>query len=234
MDWYQYHALHKGDIRLLKFRSVREGNLSFEIQHHKFDKTTPGYSALSYTWGEAVFSHRILIGNSFLPITENLRDALVHIRRRIAKKSKPRIKVALIWVDAVCIDQSNDGEKDLQIGLMTRLYDQASQIYVWLGLPKNDTNMSLAMAKLKYFASRRKSALKKMSSYRPWWLPSKTVHDSNPYHLFSKLPGNDTNVFDVEGTKTHDAWLGIVEIWQKPWWNRAWILQESTVRRTQQ
>ncbi|KAJ9603025.1 hypothetical protein H2200_012320 [Cladophialophora chaetospira] len=36
-------------------------------------------------------------------------------------------------------------------------------------------------------------------------------------------------VFDVEGSDTHNAWLGIVEIWRKSWWERAWILQESTV-----
>jgi Heterokaryon incompatibility protein (HET) len=230
MDRYQYQKLNQGDIRLLRFRSFHEGDLSFELQHKTLDKTTPPYAALSYTWGEAHFPHRLHIGNSFLPITENLRDALVHIRRRLATKSKLLTEIDLIWVDAICIDQSNDDEKGNQIGLMASLYSQASQIYVWLGLPENDTNVHLAMEKMNYFFSRYISAIKNVLPYRPWWWPSKIVRmDENVFNILSRFSGNDTKVFDVEGSKTHAAWLGIVEIWQKPWWNRAWILQESTI-----
>ncbi len=41
---------------------------------------------------------------------------------------------------------------------------------------------------------------------------------------------NLKTIFDVEGNGAYAAWLGIIEIWQNDWWNRAWIIQEGTVK----
>jgi hypothetical protein len=38
-----------------------------------------------------------------------------------------------IWADAVCIDQSNTQEKELQLPLMPEIYAKACQVIVWLG-----------------------------------------------------------------------------------------------------
>jgi Heterokaryon incompatibility protein (HET) len=231
MDRYQYQNLNRGDIRLLRFCSTDKDGLSFVIQHKPFDENIPLFAALSYTWGEnPTFPHRLRIGNTCLPITENLRDALVHVGRRIASKSNLRNKISWIWVDAICIDQSNNDEKSHQIGLMSDLYIRASKIYVWLGMPKDENSVRLAMEKLKYFYNRYISAKKGAVSLRPFWWPYKRRRRIELFTILGKLDPNDTKVFDVEGSDTHKAWLGIVDLWQQDWWKRAWILQESTVK----
>jgi Heterokaryon incompatibility protein (HET) len=73
MENYKYRILGDGEIRVLKPKSRSE--LAFELVHVSPDKN-PRYSALSYTWGAALFPCYISIANRILLITENLRDAL--------------------------------------------------------------------------------------------------------------------------------------------------------------
>ncbi len=57
------------------------------------------FEALSYTWGEMVFTHPIILNDLSFNVTENLSEALVHLRREN--------EIRLLWIDALCIDQSN-------------------------------------------------------------------------------------------------------------------------------
>jgi hypothetical protein len=61
-------------------------------------------------------------------ITQNLSDALTNI-------------VALgidgwLWVDALCIDQADFEERNSQVLLMGNIYSSASEVLIWLGLPR--------------------------------------------------------------------------------------------------
>jgi len=50
----------------------------------------------------------------------------------------------LLWVDAICINQSDDTEKAVQVAEMHHIYQKATSVYVWLG-PASDTS-DLAMS----------------------------------------------------------------------------------------
>ncbi|KAH7025962.1 heterokaryon incompatibility protein-domain-containing protein [Microdochium trichocladiopsis] len=84
------------------------------------------FIALSYVWGVVdTSSPRHIISNGFpIEITENCYQALCHIRCRV-----PR---AVIWVDAVCINQADDSERGHQVRYMGDIYSLASCVYVWL------------------------------------------------------------------------------------------------------
>jgi Heterokaryon incompatibility protein (HET) len=67
------------------------------------------YQALSYTWGEPVFIKTLYVlkgteSAGDINITENLHSALQNLR-------EPD-KILVLWVDAVCIDQSNIPERN--------------------------------------------------------------------------------------------------------------------------
>jgi hypothetical protein len=70
------------------------------------------YEALSYEWGEPVFSHTIhlLALKRILYITENLHAALSRLRDASHTRH--------LWVDALCINQSDPDEKSQQMPLM--------------------------------------------------------------------------------------------------------------------
>lgn len=38
-----------------------------------------------------------------------------------------------LWIDSICIDQSNLAEKSMQVALMGQIYSLASSVMVWLG-----------------------------------------------------------------------------------------------------
>ncbi|KAI0469215.1 heterokaryon incompatibility protein-domain-containing protein [Xylaria cf. heliscus] len=89
-------------------------------------ETDPFYDAVSYTWGEPVFTKKISIGGDFcLYITPNLRDALLRFRHPT--------EIRPIWADAVCIDQKNEEEKGKHIPSMKDIFRCASSVLVWLG-----------------------------------------------------------------------------------------------------
>ena len=58
-------------------------------------------------------------------MTGNLYNALGRLRRPDHSRD--------IWVDAVCIDQSNSAERTAQVSIMADIYRAASDVCIWLG-----------------------------------------------------------------------------------------------------
>jgi hypothetical protein len=100
------------------------------------------YEALSYVWGNDEPTEEIKIRASnpntkfkFPVISErsfyvrpNLLSALRNFRS--LKKSVD------LWIDALCIDQENDEEKEIQVAKMDEIYSSATNVLIWLGEPR--------------------------------------------------------------------------------------------------
>lgn len=91
----------------------------------------PEYETASYTWGgednNNERSQPIYIGDYWdvLLQTQNCWDLLRFLQ--------PRRGVRLVWVDAICINQLDVGERASQVAQMGRIYQQAFQTVVYLG-----------------------------------------------------------------------------------------------------
>jgi len=72
-----------------------------------------------------LYQREITVNGYSIPIGENLYCALLALRR----PRQPR----MLWVDAICIDQSNLAEKNHQVDLMKKIYKQADSVIAWLG-----------------------------------------------------------------------------------------------------
>jgi hypothetical protein len=83
------------------------------------------YEALSYVWGKDEFPETLLLPGGHLKITKNLASALTGLR--MTEKSR------MLWVDAVCINQSDHEEKGAQVARMASVYKNASGVIAWLG-----------------------------------------------------------------------------------------------------
>ena len=201
--------------------------LSFEIIHTSL-LSKPRYVALSYTWGPPGGVCRILVNGQHFPIRQNLDDALRQVQGS-------KLGNQCIWVDAICINQGEDtdalSERNVQITLMTQIYEQANQILVWLGRPVNEARNRLGYSMMKDFENRFRWVMEKARPYRPWWWPTKprTSGEDVADFLLTLSPTKDRNVFDAPGSRTYNAWLGIIDLWKSPWWTRTWVFQESTI-----
>nr|RBR00943.1 hypothetical protein FVER53263_01624 [Fusarium verticillioides] len=83
------------------------------------------YTALSYVWDDASQRGVIFLGDSAKDITASLDAALRDMR--------DKGRVCRIWAHALCIDQSNNAEKGLQVALMGRIYSTAHHTVIHLG-----------------------------------------------------------------------------------------------------
>lgn len=122
-----------------------------------------GQIALSYLWGDPSPTHEILINERPFLVRQNLYDFLQEMKSRppprfAAEITYPRHR---FWVDAICIDQTNDREKNHQVRQMGRMYTQASRVIFWLGCGL------LMPAPLSSISLRRPQDLQKLGSLLP-------------------------------------------------------------------
>ncbi|TVY18242.1 Heterokaryon incompatibility protein 6, OR allele [Lachnellula arida] len=97
------------------------------------------YDALSYTWGSGENADAMVCNGAKLPISNGLFEALRTLRR-------PEKQVRYLWVDAICINQSDDGEKSKQVWNMLTIYEKAAGVIVWLGPASSDMDNVLVAA----------------------------------------------------------------------------------------
>ena len=128
------------DIRLLTVLPVElSDSLSCTVQHHSLDVVEATYEALSYSWGDPQPICPITLNGGIVKITRNLESALRHLRYT----NKPRT----LWIDAICIDQTNNEEKSQQVRHMHHVYGHAKPVIAWLGPAEDD--VTFAFDKLK-------------------------------------------------------------------------------------
>lgn len=99
------------------------------------------YEALSWTWGdETPESYPVLHiedgdAKSELDVQPNIYDALKQLRLQSDKRS--------LWIDAVCIEQHKDREKNLQVAMMADIYSHAQNVCIWLGSQDESSDQAL-------------------------------------------------------------------------------------------
>jgi hypothetical protein len=127
-------------------------------------------------------------------VTENLHEALLRLRYRYVER--------IIWIDALCIHQEDEREKEQQIQLMAKIYGQASRVVVWLGETADKSDQ--ALRNIRHAAG---PGAKESSSYeynyqeitallqRPWfrriwvskWIPTIHTTTDRTIRYFRKL-----------------------------------------------
>ncbi|CAN9252770.1 unnamed protein product [Alternaria alternata] len=152
------------------------------------------YDALSYTWGGTDKTFPVTVNEKRFDVTENLHSALQHLR----SKDTDRI----LWVDAICIDQSNELERGHQVQKMCKIYSQAEEVLVWLGKATDETNVLMeSLRRLEEYSS--------MHEYRSW--------DLMQWNTFWLLVPQDQTSKPREGLEL---------LLKRPWFSRVWVLQE--------
>ncbi|KAK5745156.1 hypothetical protein LTR17_001608 [Elasticomyces elasticus] len=120
-------------IRLLKLEPVRGGADEIRISLSSWDLAeAPEYVAISYTWGSDKSTHRICINDGGFCVRKNCSLALQECQRNEV--------TAHIWIDALCINQTDMEEKSHQVAMMGTIFGQAVKTYVSLGSWDNESS----------------------------------------------------------------------------------------------
>ena len=123
---YEHKAIaDTGTARVLRLHPGSQSDrLVGTICALKIENALP-YEAVSYVWGEAKVVDSILIEGKHLHLTENIAAGLRCLRNRGEER--------ILWVDQVCINQSDRAERSSQVQLMHKIYRNATKVLVWLG-----------------------------------------------------------------------------------------------------
>ena len=96
----------------------------------------PAYEALSYRWGTQNERRHISLNGHDFEVSLNLEQALIRLRSLTPRK---------IWVDAICIDQTSNKERNHQVSMMRSIYERATQVCVWLGPRDDDSDLAFEL-----------------------------------------------------------------------------------------
>ncbi|KAF1979633.1 hypothetical protein BU23DRAFT_101946 [Bimuria novae-zelandiae CBS 107.79] len=125
-------ALQSNELRLACLSAVSGRNAQIHVELEVYaDDDHPEYECTSYTWGgednDNTKCRPIYMGTYWdvLLQTKNCHSMLQNIR--------PWRGVRMVWVDAICIDQSNMVERASQVAKMGQIYENCTRVIVYLG-----------------------------------------------------------------------------------------------------
>jgi hypothetical protein len=96
------------------------------------------FVALSYAWGDPADQKEIVVDRKRVQVQANLEAAL-----RVLQFKTPIRTGYRIWIDALCINQGDHGEKSREVARMRLIYRLAADVIVWLGPEAEDSNSAM-------------------------------------------------------------------------------------------
>ncbi|KAF4834728.1 Heterokaryon incompatibility protein 6, OR allele [Colletotrichum siamense] len=123
-----YNSLSGTQIRLLRIMPG-VGRVKCQLRTVYLSED-PRYHALSYVWGDSKDMRWIKVNGTLFPVTVNLYDALIAFRK--VPSDNVLSPPFLIWVDAICINQHDEKEKNRQIPRIGQIYAAAERVIIWL------------------------------------------------------------------------------------------------------
>lgn len=157
------------------------------------------YEALSYTWGSSTELFPLICDGRELLIHFNLYQALPYLANRPSELP--------LWIDAVCINQSDEAEKMRQIQMMSRIYRFATRVWVWLGdfeEPHAKEAVETLLPRIEALGTRLEQL-----GFEEYLSPSQ---------------------LDVPELNS-PIWMALGAILESPWFLRLWIVQEAALAR---
>jgi hypothetical protein len=198
------------------------------------------YEAVSYCAGDPKQYNTISVNGYKFNVFRNLFTAMTEFRH----PTEPRV----LWVDQICINQTDLEERGKQVLLMKDIYENASSVRVWLGGESSepeDISSDLTFVLLEAFLCENRTRLQKCISQFAsgdtdkslWlgrWLKDLQVnfHDveleRNDPNLMAALKWMRYNILDPSNAL---LWLSFGFFLDRPWWRRSWVFQEVVVSR---
>ncbi len=188
------------------FPSTAHDQLQGEKQNSSKGDTL-AYVALSYAWGDATQVKEVILNGRPIGVAANLWLALRALRIHSIlwdnglRSGEP---CRTFWIDALCINQQDEEEKSSQVSEMHLIYRHASEVIVWLGVPDQDSDLAFEL----------------MDDIHECLQPGE--------FRVAKLLASTKHLLLVEKLSW---WIALHRLLSRPWWSRAWTLQELLLSR---
>jgi Heterokaryon incompatibility protein (HET) len=200
--WYKYEELPDREcFRLLRLSASETEDAIPECALVKFDLGScdiPSYRAVSYTWNNDAKFCEVQVKKKKLKVRENLNSLLRYLRHDKYD--------CWLWIDAMCIDQTSDTERNHQVKLMGQIYQKANYVVAWLGAFDAEVDVALD-----FVSQVARDGFE--SSYAAY--PKKA----------SIIAGTEGHTDDTLSSKDRTL-LCFEKLLNLRYWTRKWIIQE--------
>lgn len=208
----------QGEIRLLMIDSIEDGEpIKCHLVHAAL-MDLPRFTALSYVWGDPSVTEDIILGGEAKAVTTNLAAALryagKHWRNTFSDRDPDEFS---LWADAICINQDDTLERNIQVLLMRGIYMAAELVLSWLADDSRNTQLALetfpiVVKEAVYDSKNEFSSLEWMKKHPALCEDDKTLDDyGDPV-----FPRNE-------------RWNAMNRFFYLPYWHRIWIFQEMAL-----
>lgn len=219
-DTYVYEALdpQKPAIRLLRILPPKpNGDLCVALTVTPFnDQIVNEYIALSYRWGDDEPDTRVWIGDQYIMLRKNICGFI----SSACDKSQPGLAQRMTfkyWIDAICINQNDNGEKNSQVAMMGKIYSYAAYVFAWLGTQPDAEK-----------AQDDEPLFNVGTVYNTWIDTDALAAEKNLAQQFSRIVDTfDEKLCEINGVEKCEAIRrSLRNIFRDPYWERLWIVQE--------
>lgn len=210
------------------------------------------FCALSYRWGDPDDCVAINIRAPSGPRRFSVHRTVEGALRRLRRPDEP----LRIWIDAICINQTDIEERSQQVALMKDIFSRAEEVHIWLGgdLPVLDTCLRI---------------IRDICAYNDWAHPEEAANGSRdgeeeqslkkkPSELKEELCRVDDQIKKARSKNEYVSFKGIEEVFahhvstnftdddadwagakektlptmmtplfSNPWFGRVWVAQEA-------
>lgn len=197
---YAWKPLHNDVFRVLELYPGSPSDVLSGMLHHVSREDSPDYETISYAWGNpAVLQGEMDVEGQNMAIPRSAFEALRQVRSREFSR--------LLWLDAVCIDQTDPQERCQQVSFMSNIFSRSSQNLIYLGSEDPSTESGLAIVE------DITAQVAKQPSIRNLFYRSNGDTRGNKRPLI-RSPYDDG---------------AFHSLFQRPWFSRLWVLQEAAL-----
>jgi len=188
---YQYHKLSRETrkIRLLELDPPHPSGLIHGkmVTKELEAASEQGFEAVSYRW-TTHYTRPIILDGRKLWVMSTVSDLLQRLQPPVASR--------LLWIDSICINQSDKEEIEWQMGLMKDIYTGAKQVVGWLGQGTSARGALPFLTRLPDIAAAESERL------------------TQTFLAGSLSPESNAD------------WKAVAQFLQNDWFSRVWIVQE--------
>ena len=182
------------------------------------------WDAISYAWEGQQPSETILVDGQELGVTPNVMGIIKDLRRLDQR--------AMLWIDAICINQADQAEKNFQVSIMRSIYQNAKRVVIWLGPETffDEDRTGAALDAVSWLHSKIRTGLRE--SFTSLSLGERPQFENlfdcykreRNYEVREILPSLSRNISQRPATPAGSPFETAV---QCPWFKRIWVVQEA-------
>lgn len=212
----------QNEIRLLEIiMDHRHDSLEFKLhQNLALDDVKSMYMALSYCAGDPKVTEEVIVNGLTFNVFSTAYAALqeVHRSQQLALAEGKHVRCN-IWLDQICIDQSDRIERSHQVELMREIYANAESVMVWLGHDTTDGSGARFLRQQLCLVADYHEQLRRGAD------EAQKLEQLNLYVVET----TKAHFQSLNGLKLKNTVEGLTAFLSSPWWTRCWVVQELVV-----